>query len=129
MRRTLVTGFVSSVLTLAVVFGIAHAGPTPTTTSSIAPTQQARIDAAKKAYTLLETEIAAGIASREDLYTWSRHLYDAEHDAGVKTAGADHFARMKKLQAATAVAYKGAAVSARQMAAVDYYVAEAEVWK
>ena len=125
MRRAIIASLLSSLM----VLGVAQAGPTPSTTTSIAPAHQARIDAAKKTYALLETEIAAGIGGRDELYAWSRHLYEAERDAGVKTAGADHLARMKKLQALTAVAYKGATISARQMAAVDYYVAEAELWK
>src|SRR5690348_5261063 len=88
---------------LLALLGTAHAGPTPNApTTKVSTLDQARIDAAKKTYTLYEAQFSAGMVNVDTMFLWSRHWYEAEHDAGVKTAGADHLARVSKLQALVA---------------------------
>jgi hypothetical protein len=118
--------------TLLVVFGTAQAAPTSTATTTatkVSALDQARIDAAKKTYTLYETQFGAGSATVETLFVWSRRWYEAEHDAGIKSAGADHLARVTKLRALVAAKYANGSASSSDLAAADYWVAEANLWK
>jgi hypothetical protein len=125
-RRTLALVFAL----LLVVFGSAHAATTPTpATTKVSTLDQARIDAAKKAYALYEVQYASGTATVDALFLWSRHWYEAEHEAGIKTAGADHLARVTKIQALVAKKVATGMASSADTAAADYYVAEANVWK
>ena len=112
------------------VLGAAHAATAPTTTANkVSALDQARIDAAKKAYSLYEIQFTAGLVTTDTLFTWSRRWYEAEHDAGVKTAGADYYARSTKIQALVAKRVATGTASTADGAAADYFVAEASLWK
>jgi hypothetical protein len=115
---------------LLAVLGTAHAAtPATPTATKVGALDQARIDAAKKAYTLYEVQFTSGTATTDTLFTWSRRWYEAEHDAGIKTAGADHLARVTKIQALVAKKVTMGMASTADGAAADYFVAEAQLWK
>lgn len=125
-RRTLALVFAFALA----ILGTAHAASGPNgTKTAISTADQARIDAAKKAYGLFEIQLNAGATTVDTVYLWSRRWYDAERDAGVKTAGADHFARMTKLKTLVAANVSSGTASSAETASVDYYVAEATLWK
>ena len=126
-RRTLAFLLVA----LMAILGTAQAATTPNaaTTTKVGALDQARIDAAKKAYTIYEAQYAAGVATSDALFTWSRNWYQAEHDAGLKSAGADYLARATKIQALVSKRIATGTATQADAAAADYYVAEAQLWK
>jgi hypothetical protein len=115
-----------AVLSLCIAVGLAsfvrsaRSGPAPTNWEKV------RSDAAQKAYALHKAQLDAGTSKPENVYLWSTRWADAE---GAKAAAVDqHLDRMKQLEAAVDKAFKAGVATAADMAAANYYRAEAEAW-
>jgi len=117
---------------LALVLALVIAAP-----ASAGPSQadlvKNRTDAAAKVYTTALARYKAGTATLDQVFTWSANWLRALREAPLKgaklkTALADHLARMKDLQTSVADMVKAGAAPTIDADAASYYVAEAELW-
>jgi hypothetical protein len=92
-----------------------------------------RVDAAAQVYTTALARWKAGTEPLDRVATWSVRWLTALREAPLKgaklkTALAEHLARMKDLETAVADAVTAGVASAADRDAAAYYVAEAELW-
>ena len=89
---------------------------------------QARADAAAKAFSAHEADYRAGRATLDSLYAWSVHWFEAQGGKGSAGPAGEHLKRMQALEAQVKARYQAGATSAGDVAAAEYYRAEAELW-
>jgi hypothetical protein len=95
---------------------------------------KSRLEAAQKLYDLRVEQFRTGEVVSDDVYTWSRHILDAQTDLARTAneraaAAAGHLSRMKTLQDFFAQERREnpkGCYDRLQLLAVDYYVKEAE---
>jgi hypothetical protein len=92
-----------------------------------------RTDAAAKVYVLALAHWKAGTGSIDQVAAWSAKWLTALREAPIKgaklkTALAEHLARMKDLETAAVDAVKAGIATTQDAEAAAYYVAEAELW-
>jgi hypothetical protein len=109
----------------------AHAADDPSVPKALA---EARVNSARKAYEETVKLYREGrIRDVDRVYLWSQRWLDAERDLNSKKADQvaaveAHWKRMKKLEESFQSRYKVGAAAAIELAAVEYYRVEAEVW-
>lgn len=94
------------------------------------PAQQ-RTDAAKRVFSETMLAFEQGMASAEDVYTWSVRLLEAvcEGDPTQKSAALDaHQGRMATLSERAGPRVDAGMLSPTTRTACEYYVAEAQFW-
>ena len=116
--------------TLLVVIALAFStsvAAAPTVTQLAAD----RVAAAAKAYTSIVARL--DVVQPEDIYRWSVRWLDAQLDdpatgKAIPQAFADHAKRMTELEAHVQEGYQKGLKPAFDLAAVNYYKLEAELW-
>lgn len=96
--------------------------------SAADPTALERVDSATRVLQQARAAHGQGQGSVEEVYRWSVRVYEAERDAGVPGAAANHAARMRELAAATTALVATGAARAADADAVRFYQAEAAGW-
>jgi hypothetical protein len=91
-----------------------------------------RITAALQSYQTRMRLYQGGEISVEQVYTWSRHLREAQREwddtaSGRRAAAEGHLSRMVTLQKA-ALSLPGGCLDPSAVQALDYYVKEAKYW-
>jgi hypothetical protein len=117
---------------LPLLFALAIAAP------AIAGPSQAdlvknRTDAAAKVYAASFAKLKAGTATVDQVAAWSVRWLTGMREAPLKgaklkSALAEHLARMKDLETAVADLVKAGAAATSEAEVAAYYVAEAELW-
>jgi hypothetical protein len=107
---------------------LAFSAPARADATAPAPLAKARMDAAEKVYTQVETGFSGGMTPLDTVYLWSVRWYESARAAGVKTAAADHLKRMQALETKVKTFVSSGMARAADNLAAGYYRAEAEVW-
>ena len=111
--------------------------PAAAVVGSVDAIKRTKLEAAKQAYELVvDSELRGGPAGRsdvEDRCTWSRRWMEAERDtaadeAGRRRAVVAHLERMKPMLAVMERRQEAGMISARDVASMRYFLAEAELW-
>jgi hypothetical protein len=95
---------------------------------------KAKVDAARRTYEVIWTNNREGLVPFAELaYRWSRRWLEGELDLSDKKADQlaayqAHRDRMRKLGRITHERYQNRVNTVDEVTAVDFYVAEAEVW-
>ncbi|MCB9675683.1 MAG: hypothetical protein H6737_11230 [Alphaproteobacteria bacterium] len=87
-----------------------------------------RIEAAAKVHDATFAAYEAGVAPLDDVCRWSVRWYEAMKESGDSGAAAAHLSRMEKLAGVVDARVKTGTAPARDVAAMQYFVAEARVW-
>lgn len=92
------------------------------------PPHGQRVEAAAAAHAQTLAAYEAGMAPLDEVCAWSVRWYRSLQQAGDPKAAQAHFARMQALATAVDGRVATGLASARDQAAMRYYVAEAAVW-
>jgi len=87
------------------------------------------VEAASAVYAAQAEAFAAGMATPEDVYTWSVRWLAAVKGQQPDAALADHLARMEALAARAEEQVAAGMIAPAVQAACRYYVLEARAWK
>lgn len=83
------------------------------------------VEAARLTLQGMQEHFKTGHSTAEDVYRWSKRTADAEHAAGIGSAYIDHLKRMQSLKSFLSLASEQGRISDFEVAAANYYVAEA----
>jgi hypothetical protein len=95
---------------------------------------EAKLKAARATYDASLKAFAEGKSDSEKVYLWSRRWMETLRDRAAKkadrvTAIEGHRDRMKELQKTVQARYRSGMLALADVLAVDFYIAEAELWR
>lgn len=108
-----------------IVIGVASMNWSRAETEAPVKVDLGLVEAARLTLQGMQEHYKTGHATAEDVYRWSKRTADAEHTAGISSAYTDHLKRMQTLQSFLSLASEQGRISDFELAAANYYVAEA----